>query len=67
MGWILTCYLPQLVRPADAHGIERFGLVASGERLQSNGVHKDYQAELDTAIETERSNLINEWQSVVHT
>lgn len=67
MGWILTCYLPQLVHPADAHGIERFRLVASEERLQFNGVHNDnHQAELETAIETEKSKLLDEWQSIVH-
>jgi hypothetical protein len=39
MGVILTGYLLQLVPRADAHDIERFELVVSGKRLQSNGVH----------------------------
>lgn len=56
MGLILTLtgYLPQLVPPADAQDMERFELVASGERLQSNGVHDHHQAVLEMAVETER-------------
>lgn len=54
MGLVLAGYLPQLVPLADAHDIERFKLVASGERLQSNDVHEHNQAGLETAAETER-------------
>jgi hypothetical protein len=54
MGWILTDYLPQLVPPADTHDIGRFKIVASRERLQSNGVHDHHQAGLEKADETER-------------
>ena len=54
MGLILAGYLPQLVRPADVRDIERFELVASGQRLQSNGVHSNHRAGRETAVETER-------------
>lgn len=54
MGLILAGYLSQLVRAADAHDIGRFELVASGQRLQSKGVHSNHQVLFGVAIESEK-------------